>query len=74
MLSTESQRCSSIASGWDRRSFPVFFLYSVKATSRIDSRCMDGASAWEEKDMVQLKQLDGKVVSDDSSLARVCAS
>jgi len=52
--STESQRCSSIARGWDRRSFPVFFLYSLKATSKIDAGCKDEAVGWEGKDMVQL--------------------
>lgn len=61
MPSTESQRCSSIARGWDRRSFPVFFLYSVKATSRVEPGCEDEekdedeACAWEGTDMVQLR-------------------
>ena len=48
---TESQRSSSIASGWDRRSFPVFFLYSSKATFRIDMECKDGTGGWEGKDI-----------------------
>jgi hypothetical protein len=51
MPSMESQRCSSRASG-DRRS--IFFLYSLKATSRTtDLGCKDEAGALEE-DMAQL--------------------
>ena len=53
MPSIESQRCNSIASGWDRRSSPVFFLYSVKATSRTDPGCEE-EGAPEGKDMVWL--------------------
>ena len=54
MPSMELQRCNSIASGWDRRSFPVFFLYSVKATSRTDPGCEEEEGAPEGKDMVWL--------------------
>ncbi|KAF8261463.1 hypothetical protein EI94DRAFT_1745928 [Lactarius quietus] len=34
--STELQLCSSLVSQLSTRLFPVFFLYSLKATSRID--------------------------------------
>ena len=56
--SAESQHCSSTESGWDWRSFPVFFLYSFKAVARIDSGGSGRIGTWERKevarDMVQL--------------------
>ena len=51
--STESQSCSSAESGWDRRSFPVFFLYSFKAAARIDSEGGGRMGTWEGKDMAR---------------------
>jgi hypothetical protein len=47
----ESQHCSSIARG-DRRS--IFFLYSLKATSRIDPGRRVDVGALEEEDIVKL--------------------
>src|SRR6266702_3031839 len=59
MPSTESHRCTSVASGWSRSSFPVFFLYSLKAwlkaASRIDLKSEDGGvDVWPgmDEDMV----------------------
>ena len=46
MSLTESHRCTSVASGWSRSGFPVFFLYSLRAwlkpASRIDLKSEDG--------------------------------
>ncbi len=50
--STDSQLCSSLVSQLSNRSFPVFFLYSLKAASRIGLNCEKDAGVWEDEDMV----------------------
>ncbi len=52
MASTESQVCTSLATQLSERSFPVVFLYLLKASSRIDLNCEEDAGVWECKDMM----------------------
>src|SRR6266702_609044 len=52
--STVSQRCSSVAIGWSRSSFPVFFLYSLKAASRIGLKFEGGIDVWGDEDIVSM--------------------
>ena len=71
MAPIELHRFTSAASGCSRSPPPVFFLYSLKAASRIELRSEDGVlGVWPAggEDMVLAMV---RFVSDDSRLSRV---
>lgn len=70
--STVSQRCTSVASGWSRSSFPVFVLYSLKAASRISLKFEGWIDGWEKEDMGLMTE--GALVILCSNSRRMVAS